>query len=174
MHKHLSYRRQALLAVLAAGLVAALGAAGSSAAVARQVHVVATAHNAQLGKTVLVTTNGRTLYSLSVERKGKFICTNAACLSFWKPLLVAKGTTPTGVAGLGTVVRPGQVSRVQVTFRGAPLYTFTGDKKRGDAKGDGFKDVGVWHAASTTAASQTTSTGGGGYGSGGYGSGYGR
>jgi predicted lipoprotein with Yx(FWY)xxD motif len=163
-----------VLAALAAGLVAALYAAGSSAAVARSVHVVTTAHNTQLGKTVLVTTKGRTLYSLSVERKGKFICTNAACLSFWKPLLVAKGTTPTGVAGLGTIARPGQTGRVQVTFRGGPLYTFTGDKKRGDAKGDGFKDVGVWHAASTTPATQPTSTGGSGGGYGGnYGGGYG-
>jgi hypothetical protein len=54
-----------------------------------------------------------------------------------------------------------------VSFRGGPLYTFTGDHKRGDAKGEGFKDVGVWHAASTakTAAPPptTTSGGGGGY-----------
>jgi predicted lipoprotein with Yx(FWY)xxD motif len=35
-----------------------------------------------------------------------------------------------------------------VTFRGAPLYTFYLDHKRGDAGGEGFKDVGTWHAAS--------------------------
>jgi predicted lipoprotein with Yx(FWY)xxD motif len=36
---------------------------------------------------------------------------------------------------------------LQVTFRGRPLYTFGGDKKPGQVKGEGLKDVGVWHAA---------------------------
>ena len=47
--------------------------------------VVKTAKNATLGKTILVGLNGHTLYDLSVERKGKFICTNKTCLSLWHP-----------------------------------------------------------------------------------------
>ena len=39
---------------------------------------VSTAQNATLGKRILVTTGGRTLYSLSAETRGRFICTDAA------------------------------------------------------------------------------------------------
>jgi predicted lipoprotein with Yx(FWY)xxD motif len=96
-----------------------------------------------------VNRRGLTLNSLSVERRGRFICTDASCLSFWTPLVVAKGTTPTGITGLGTIKRPD--GRVQVTYRGGPLYTFYLDPKRGDMGGEGFKDVGVWHAAAKCA-----------------------
>ena len=27
-----------------------------------------------------------------------------------------------------------------------PVYTFSGDSKKGEANGEGLKDVGVWHA----------------------------
>jgi predicted lipoprotein with Yx(FWY)xxD motif len=113
-----------------------------SVAAAATVKVVSTAHNARLHKTILVTRTGLTLYSLSVERHGKFICTGG-CLSFWKPLTVKKGQTPAGIRGLGTVRRPDK--RIQVAYRGAPLYTFVQDRKRGDIKGNGIRDVGVWH-----------------------------
>ena len=52
--------------------------------------LVKTAHNATLGKTMLVSRNGLTLYSLSAERHGRFICTTAFCFSLWKPLVVAR------------------------------------------------------------------------------------
>jgi predicted lipoprotein with Yx(FWY)xxD motif len=135
-----------VVALLAAFLVARAAQASSSA----RAHVVSTAKNTSLGKTLLVNRRGLTLYSLSVEQRGRFICTDSACLSFWKPLVVPKGTTPTGVAGLRTVKRPD--GRIQVTYRGRPLYTFYLDRKRGDAGGEGFKDVGVWHAAVKRAA----------------------
>jgi predicted lipoprotein with Yx(FWY)xxD motif len=133
------------LAVAVTGLLVAV-AAGSALAATRK-HVVITTNSAALHKRVLATRSGLTLYSLSAERKGRFICTDSACLSFWHPLLVPKGTIPTGASNLGTIARPGSKGR-QVTFRGAPLYTFYLDHKRGDAGGEGFKDVGTWHAAS--------------------------
>jgi len=168
--------RLLLAAVLATGLATAAVAAHANArSSAPTTRVVTTAKNARLGETVLVTSKGLTLYSLSVERKGKFICTDATCLSLWTPLLVPKGTAPSGVKGLGTIARPGAKSRLQVTFRGAPLYTFNMDEKRGDTKGEGFKDVGVWHAVAAAAmhgaaAAPPPPAGGGG----GYGGGYGR
>jgi predicted lipoprotein with Yx(FWY)xxD motif len=55
---------------------------------------VKTAKNAKLHSTILVTLGGRTLYSLSAERNGRFICTDATCLSLWKPLHVARGMKP--------------------------------------------------------------------------------
>jgi predicted lipoprotein with Yx(FWY)xxD motif len=153
-------RGRVLLA--AASFVALAFAVVPALAASRSEVVVKTAHNAKLGKTILIARNGHTLYDLSVERKGRFICTDKMCLSFWHPLVVAKGVRPAGTSKLATVRRPD--GRRQVTYRGAPLYTFTGDKKRGDVNGEGFKDVGVWHAASVSASQPSAPpTSGGGY-----------
>jgi predicted lipoprotein with Yx(FWY)xxD motif len=141
-------RTPVVVLAVAVGLVAAFFAVRSAVASAKAPSrvVAKTAHNAKLRETVLVTPKGLTLYSLSVERRGRFICTNSFCLSLWTPLVVPKGTHPIGASGLGTIKRPD--GRVQVTFRGGPLYTFVEDHRRGDVKGNGFKDVGTWHAAS--------------------------
>jgi predicted lipoprotein with Yx(FWY)xxD motif len=150
-------------ALLATALLIAFLTVSPGLAAGRSVVVVKTAKNAKLGRTILVGMNGHTLYDLSVERKGRFICTDKTCLSLWHPLVVRKGIKPAGVTGLGTVKRPD--GRRQVTFRGGPLYFFVQDKKRGDVNGEGFKDVGVWHAASlkgssTSAPPPTTTSGG--------------
>lgn len=98
------------------------------------------------GRTLLTTTAGHTLYSLSAEKHGKFICTEmSGCTGVWHPLTVAAGVVPKGPVKLGTIQRP--EGTIQVTYRGLPLYTFTGDKKRGQVNGDGLKDVGTWHPA---------------------------
>ena len=136
--------------VLAAGLYAAR----SNGAPAPGRQVVKTAMNKKLGKTVLVNLKGLTLYSLSAEKNGRFICTDAFCKSLWTPLVVPRGATPTGARLLATVKRPD--GRTQVTYRGLPLYTFTQDRKPGDIKGNGFKDVGTWRPA-TPSGSATAS-----------------
>jgi predicted lipoprotein with Yx(FWY)xxD motif len=118
--------------------------------------VVKTASNAKLGATVLVDARGMTLYSLSVEQNGKFICTSAACVGVWHPLAAQSGSTPSGSVGsLATVKRPD--GTVQVTYKGMPLYTFAQDMAPGDANGQGIKDVGTWNAVTAGA-----STGGAG------------
>jgi predicted lipoprotein with Yx(FWY)xxD motif len=126
--------------IVAAAVIAV--AALSSAAATGSASTVKTGR--ALGKTVLVNRAGLTLYSLSAETKGRFICTGS-CLSVWHPLVVRHGQKPTGAHSLATIRRPG--GQTQVTYKGKPLYTFSGDHKRGDVKGEGFKDVGVWHAA---------------------------
>jgi predicted lipoprotein with Yx(FWY)xxD motif len=140
-------RRAALAAaaVVTALLSALVAVHAADARSGERSQLVSTAKSTTLGKPVLVNRRGLTLYSLSAERRGRFICTDSACLSFWTPLVVAKGTKPTGLAGLQIVKRPD--GRTQVAYRGAPLYTFYLDRKRGDVGGEGFQDVGVWHAA---------------------------
>jgi predicted lipoprotein with Yx(FWY)xxD motif len=157
----------------AVAIVALLGAVAAFYAVrasgAEHVRVVKTATNKTLGKKILVNRKGMTLYSLSVERKGKFICTDMTCLSLWKPLTIAKGVVASGAAHLTAVMRPD--GRRQVAYRGGPLYTFAEDKHPGDVKGNGFKDVGVWRAAAVSGSAPApppTTTDSGGYG-GGYG-----
>ena len=77
--------------------------------------------------TILVDSQGMTLYHLSGEVNGKFICTSTACLGVWHPLIAPSSGAPSGEVGsLGTVKRP--EGTVQVTYKGTPLYTFTGDQ----------------------------------------------
>ena len=120
-------------------------------------------------KTLLVNRRGLTLYHLSVERKGHFICTNGACLAEWHPLVVKKGATPSGAKSLSVVKRPD--GRFQVAYKGGPLYTFDEDHKPGDTKGNGFVDVGTWHFVTVSGKAASTpapAPSGGGYGGGGY------
>jgi predicted lipoprotein with Yx(FWY)xxD motif len=124
---------------------------------------VSTAQNTTLHKRILVTTSGRTLYSLSAETHGRFICTGS-CLADWLPLVLRGDAKPAGVSGLGSIRRPD--GRRQVTYKGKPLYRFDMDAKKGDVKGEGFKDVGTWHAAvvaSHKAAAPPPPPSGGGY-----------
>lgn len=118
--------------------------------------VVKTATNAKLG-TVLVDSRGMTLYHLSGERSGKFICTSSACVGAWHPLTTSSGGTPSGEVGsLATVKRPD--GTVQVTYKGTPLYTFAQDQQPGEANGQGIKDVGTWSAVTISSASTPAST----------------
>jgi predicted lipoprotein with Yx(FWY)xxD motif len=129
---------------LALATATATAFAGATAGAA-SAPVVKTARNAKLNHTVLVNRSGHTLYALSAERNGRFVCTDRECLGFWTPLTVRRGTHPRGTVGsLATIRRPD--GKTQVTYRGRPLYAFYADSRRGDANGEGFKDVGTWHA----------------------------
>ncbi len=119
--------------------------------------VVVKSASSSLG-TILVDSQGMTLYHLSGEQNGKFICTSSTCLGVWHPLLASSGTPSGEVSSLGTVKRP--EGTVQVTYKGTPLYTFTGDQQPGEAKGQGIKDVGTWSVITTSSSGPTPSTSG--------------
>jgi predicted lipoprotein with Yx(FWY)xxD motif len=153
---------------------AACGASSSASTTGGGTATVTTRHVDSLGATVLADARGRTLYTLSAERNGKFICTStskipgstAVCTSLWHPLIVRGPVTASGVASLGTVVRPDGAGR-QVTYHGLPLYTFAGDHGAGAAAGNGFHDVGTWKAATVGGTPPpASSSGGGGYANG--------
>jgi predicted lipoprotein with Yx(FWY)xxD motif len=115
---------------------------GSQPSSGASASVVKTASNSTLGATILVNAQGMTLYHLSGEQNGKWICTSAACVQVWHPLIAPSGAAPKGTVGsLGTVKRPD--GTMQVTYKGTPLYTFAQDQNAGDAKGQGIKDVGT-------------------------------
>jgi predicted lipoprotein with Yx(FWY)xxD motif len=171
-----------IAALAAAALLSACGSSSSgssttSNAAATQTSsggssaIVKTASDSSRGTTILVDAKGMTLYSLSGEQAGKFICTSSTCVHVWPPLTPQAGAAPTGVASLGTVKRPDGTE--QVTYKGMPLYTFVKDKASGDANGQGIKDVGTWSTISAAAAKSTATaaptpapapTSGGGYG----------
>ena len=113
--------------------------------------------NSTLGATVLVDAQGLTIYSLSGEQNGKWICTSAACTAIWHPVTAPSSGTPSGSVGsLGTVTRPDGTR--QVTYKGLPLYTFAEDTKPGDAKGQGIKDVGTWTAVAVSSQSASSAS----------------
>lgn len=133
------------IAVLALAAVLAVSAVAVPMALARGSKTVAgEARAPSLHATVLTNTKGLTLYTLTGEKNGKFLCKTASCLATWPPLLVSAGTKPTGPVSLGTIKRP--EGKIQVTFKGMPVYTYVGDSKKGEANGEGLKDFGIWHA----------------------------
>ena len=146
--------------------VVALVAAG--AALAGMGGTTVTLHRTSLGK-VLATSSGLTLYMYKPDPKGKSVC-NAGCDSTWPPL-TTKGKPHAGKGLqqklLGTTRRSD--GKLQVTYKGHPLYRYAGDVKAGQAKGEGLG--GIWFALSAAgkkaaAAQPPTSAGGGGYGGG--------
>jgi predicted lipoprotein with Yx(FWY)xxD motif len=169
---------------LRAMVLAAVGAAGVSVALAATTVTVKAAHTAKLG-TIVVNGQALTLYHLTGERNGAIKC-RATCLKFWPPLIVSAGSKPhagTGIsaAKLATVKRPD--GRLQVTYNRMPLYRFASDKKAGQTNGEAIPDgaAGTWYAVSpagsivkpratttpsttTTAPTTTTSYGYGGGG----------
>jgi predicted lipoprotein with Yx(FWY)xxD motif len=134
--------------VLAAALAVALAAAGvaAAAAVTYQGSQSLAASNATAGRVtlhktkvgnVLATSSGRTLYLFLADKHGRSAC-YGKCATFWPPLM-KKGSVraATGVKAklLGTTKRKN--GKLQVTYRGHPLYLFKLDKGAGQTAGQG-------------------------------------
>ncbi|GCE11051.1 COG4315 family predicted lipoprotein [Tengunoibacter tsumagoiensis] len=89
-------------------------------------------------KTVLTTAVGYVLYYHTTD-SATSICTGL-CSNIWVPLVNSGYPT-------STVPLPGVLSTVlnangqQVTYDGHPLYTYTGDQKPGDVRGEGVDKV---------------------------------
>jgi predicted lipoprotein with Yx(FWY)xxD motif len=72
------------------------------------------------------------------------VCTGK-CATIWVPVLLASGQKSAvgdGVGKLGSFTRANGTQ--QVTYEGIPLYTFTGDKKAGQVKGNVKDTWGQW------------------------------
>jgi predicted lipoprotein with Yx(FWY)xxD motif len=139
------------------GLVAGAAPAGASSTHAKTITISAS-KLPRVG-TVLTTASGLTLYRFTADPSGRSTCTGA-CAQVWPPLTVAKGTHvkgPKGAKGF-SLIKVGKTW--QVAFHNAALYRFEGDKKKGQAKGQGLE--GTWFAvvesgAFTTGAAAATS-----------------
>jgi predicted lipoprotein with Yx(FWY)xxD motif len=121
----------------------ATGARKSSSAAGATVSV---AGNPKLG-TIIVDSHGLTLYDFHRDEGAKSAC-YGACASVWPPLKTSGTPQTTGgveASKLGTAKRTDGTT--QVTYGGRPLYTYAGDRKPGDAKGNGITSFGgSWHA----------------------------
>jgi predicted lipoprotein with Yx(FWY)xxD motif len=153
-----------LPAIAASLLIAACGSSSSNKTTSSAAQKGSSASSAVVVKsassslgTILVDSRGMTLYHLSGEQNGKFICTSTACLDVWHPLTASSSVIPDGeVSSIGTVKRSD--GTIQVTYKGTPLYTFAQDQQPGETKGQGIKDVGTWSVITTRSSSAAPST----------------
>jgi predicted lipoprotein with Yx(FWY)xxD motif len=90
------------------------------------------------GTALVAASNGMTVYSFAKDAagSGKSACTGA-CATKWPALTIPSGATPAGAAGvtgpLASITRDD--GSLQVTYKGLPLYFFSGDSAPGDTKG---------------------------------------
>jgi predicted lipoprotein with Yx(FWY)xxD motif len=91
---------------------------------------------------VLVGPNGRTLYLFTADKGGKSGC-YGQCATYWPPLITkGKPRAGTGIKAKLLGVTKRKNGKLQVTYRGHPLYFFLLDKKVGDIKGQGYVHFG--------------------------------
>jgi predicted lipoprotein with Yx(FWY)xxD motif len=97
---------------------------------------------------ILADSRGFTLYTFDRDAPGVSNC-GGRCAEVWPPLITTDGNVaaPDGLAGALTSITRDDGS-MQVTYNGAPLYTYSMDAAPGDINGEGVG--GVWHAARAT------------------------
>jgi predicted lipoprotein with Yx(FWY)xxD motif len=137
----------AALAVIAAGCGGSYSSghsAGGGGASSARAATVSTRHTS-LGS-VLVDGHGRTLYLFEKDKPTASSC-SGACASIWPPLTTVAKTVPGGglsAAKLGSVRRAD--GKTEVTYAGHPLYTYAGDAKPGQTRGQGIDQFGAeWY-----------------------------
>lgn len=167
MSRHLSILALVPVVVgLAACGSSGSGGSGQSSGASATPTVLNVASKAKVGA-VLVDAQGRTLYRYTPDRGGRSTCTGG-CAAAWPPATVSGSAplTATGVHGaVTTTTRPDGTK--QLAFDGKPLYHFSGDSAKTDAKGQGVDNI--WFvipakgAKSGATAGTTTTTSRGGY-----------
>jgi predicted lipoprotein with Yx(FWY)xxD motif len=147
MTTHLNHPRNVRFAALVALTIAAAFATTVASAITNAGRGASIrTHSSSLG-TIVVDTNGRTLYLFVKDKRNKSAC-SGACASYWPPVLThGKPIARAGVKAslLGTTRRSD--GSMQVTYAGHPLYRFALDTKAGQTKGEGLDDFGgEWDA----------------------------
>jgi predicted lipoprotein with Yx(FWY)xxD motif len=104
----------------------------------------------KIGK-VVANSKLHTLYMFRAD-KGKISKCYGACATYWPPVItVGKPKAGPGIKAslIGTTKR--KDGKLQVTYKGRPLYGFALDKKPGDTKGEGLNQFGAkWYALTPT------------------------
>jgi predicted lipoprotein with Yx(FWY)xxD motif len=84
--------------------------------------------------------NGNTLYFFSLDANGSSACTGA-CLSLWPVSYAASPKFGTGLTASDFSSTTRTDGTKQTTYKGWPLYTYTGDATAGAVHGDGIENV---------------------------------
>jgi predicted lipoprotein with Yx(FWY)xxD motif len=100
----------------------------------------------------LTDASGRTLYTFDKDSATASAC-NGGCAAMWPPFVA-----PGGAAAKGDFTLVGRDDGAQQwSYKGRPLYLFSGDTKPGEAKGEGMG--GVWHSVSMGAPKPSAPSG---------------
>jgi predicted lipoprotein with Yx(FWY)xxD motif len=109
-----------------------------------------TVQKTKIGK-VVANSKRHTLYMFRKDHGTTSAC-YGACAASWPPMLTAgKPKAGPGIKAslIGTTKR--KDGKLQVTYKGHPLYTYIVDKKPGQTKGEGSKLFGAgWYALTPT------------------------
>ena len=103
----------------------------------------------KLGTILAAGPNRMTVYLFEADTSASSSC-NEACAAVWPP--VQPGSAPVAGGGargaeLGVSTRPDGTK--QVTYKGHPLYRFSGDMKPGQTGGEGLRAFGAeWYVPS--------------------------
>jgi len=110
------------------------------------VAVVSVATVPKVGK-VIVDPKGFTLYDFHKDKGDNSSC-YGACEKAWPPLTTSgKPKVGNGASSSKVGMTERKDGTLQVTYAGHPLYTFTEDKKPGEANGNDFSAFGAqWYA----------------------------
>jgi predicted lipoprotein with Yx(FWY)xxD motif len=138
------------LALAAAGVATAAAVTHRSSAASNATAGRVTLHKTKIGK-VLATSSGRTLYLFMKDKHGKSTC-YGQCAGYWPPLM-KKGAVHAGSGVkaklLGTTKRKN--GKLQVTYKGHPLYLYKLDRGSGQVAGQGQNFFGgKWFAVSAS------------------------
>ena len=126
--------------------VCAIAALGTSAMAAEKGPATIGTRHTALG-TFLVSA-GRTLYLFEADGRNQSTCTGP-CAGTWPPLLTGGRPKATGGVKASLLGTTGSGSAEQVTYNGHPLYTYSGDTKRGDINSQNLKLFGAkWYVVS--------------------------
>jgi predicted lipoprotein with Yx(FWY)xxD motif len=138
------------LTVIGAVALAALVAVVATASAATG--TVVTWRKTSIGNAI-TTAQGHTLYLFRADHGTTSAC-YGQCAVYWPPLLTTAKPVASGrVMGslLGTTKR--KDGKLQVTYKGHPLYTFVQDKKPGQTTGEGSTNFGAaWYALAPSGA----------------------
>jgi len=123
------------------GLIAVLMILAMGGSAAAMDHEVQTLSKEGIGN-YLTDAKGMTLYWFKKDSAGKSACAGP-CAEKWPVFYRENVKAGKGVsdADFGTVTR--EDGKKQTTFRGYPLYYWSGDKAKGDTGGQGIN--GVWY-----------------------------
>lgn len=195
-------RYAAVAAILAAGLIAGCGSSSKAtsststtgaqpaAATVQRSSTAAGASGAapaalvttkqdKLGTVLAYGPKHMTVYLFEGDSGSHSTCTGA-CAAAWPPVIGKPSAGGSAVAAdLSTTKRAD--GKLQVTYKGHPIYMFIKDKDAGDAYGEGVKAFGAdWYVlapsgskiedthSSSAASSSSSSSSGSGYSNGGY------
>jgi predicted lipoprotein with Yx(FWY)xxD motif len=180
-HREVPMKRTSLAGALAllGALTLALAACGgqqepSSPDAGSQAPAAAasvTTAESDLGVT-LADADGRTLYAFTKDKGGQSACYDD-CAATWPALTIAGDPAAgDGIDGSLLATASRKDGAEQVTYKGMPLYYFSGDQKPGETNGQGVG--GVWFTVTPTgqlvgAAAEQTESGSGDQGGSGYG-----